>query len=80
MEGRVCVDVKLYAFLTSALDGSGQFHAPAASPQAQRPQYPLNRRLSGHHSRYGRLGERKNVPHLGNRNWIPKTCYFRSDI
>jgi hypothetical protein len=64
-------------FLTLALDESGQFHVPVAFPEAQRPQYPLNRRLSGLHSRYGRLGERTNVPHLGNRYWIPKTCYFR---
>ena len=74
------MDVKLYAFLTSALDRSGQFHAPAAFPQAQRSQYTLNRRLSGLYSKYRRLGERKNVSHLGNRNWIPKTCYFRTDI
>jgi hypothetical protein len=31
------------SFLTSALDGSGQRHAPAALY----PQYPLNRRLGG---------------------------------
>ena len=76
---RVC-GCKALCVLTPALDGSGQFQAPAAFPQAQRPQYPLNRRLSGLRIRYGRLGERKNVSHLGNRNWIPKTCYFRSDI
>jgi len=76
----VCVDVKLYAFLTSALDGSGQFHAPAAFPRVQRPQNPLNRRLSCPHSRYCGLGEMKNDSHLGNRNWFPKTCYLRSDI
>ena len=74
------MDVNFYAFLTSALDGSGQFHAPASFAQAQRPHYSLTRRLSGLHRGYGRLGERKNVFHVGNRNWIPKTCYFRSDI
>jgi hypothetical protein len=29
------------------MEVSGQFHAPAALPQEERPQYPLDRRLGG---------------------------------
>jgi hypothetical protein len=37
--------------LTSALDGSGQLHAPATLPQGKSPWYTLERRLVGHISR-----------------------------
>jgi hypothetical protein len=48
-------------FLTSALDGSGELHTPAALPLGEEPpQYPLNKRLSGPQSRSGRCGEQKN--------------------
>jgi hypothetical protein len=46
--------------LTSALDVSGQFHAPAALHPGKSPLYPLDRRLSGPQSRSGRGGEEKN--------------------
>jgi hypothetical protein len=39
------------AFLTSALDRSSQFQAPAALPSTNSPWYPLNMRLGGPQSR-----------------------------
>jgi hypothetical protein len=36
---------------------SGQLHAPAALPRGGSPQYPLDRRLGGPHTRSGRRGE-----------------------
>jgi hypothetical protein len=42
------------------MEVSGQLHAPAALPQGESPRYPLNRRLGGPQSRFGRGGEEKN--------------------
>jgi hypothetical protein len=42
------------------MEVSGQFHAPAASPQWKSPWYPLDRRLGGPQSRSGPNGEEKN--------------------
>jgi hypothetical protein len=35
------VDVKIHIFLTSALVGSGQLHAPAALPPGKEPPVPI---------------------------------------
>jgi hypothetical protein len=48
------VDVYINIFLTSSLDGGGQLHATVALPQGK---HPLDRRLSGLHSRSERRGE-----------------------
>jgi hypothetical protein len=42
------------------MEVSGQLRAPAALPQEKIPSYPLDRRLGGPQSRYGRGGEEKN--------------------
>jgi hypothetical protein len=53
------LEVQLHSFLTSVLNGgewatySGRF-----TPE---PWYPLNRRVSGPHSRSGRFGEEENL-------------------
>jgi hypothetical protein len=39
---------------------SGQLHAPAAFPQEKSPRYPLDRRVRGPQSRYGRGDVEKN--------------------
>jgi hypothetical protein len=38
---------------------SGQLHAPAALPLGDSPRYPLDRRLGGLQSRFGRCGDKK---------------------
>jgi hypothetical protein len=49
------VEVQLYSFVTSALEGvGGQHHAPAALPTGK-TRYPLYRRLGGPQGRYGRV-------------------------
>jgi hypothetical protein len=49
-----------------------RLHAPAALPQGKSPWYPLDRRLGGPHSRYGRGGEEKNFrPPPGNEPYNP---------
>jgi hypothetical protein len=49
-----------YSFTTLGLDGSGQRRAPAALfPGERTPRYPLDKRLSGPHSRSGLRGCRK---------------------
>jgi hypothetical protein len=40
----------------------GQLHSPLALP-AKIPPYPLDRKLSGPQSRFGRGGEEKNIPY-----------------
>jgi hypothetical protein len=55
-EGRG-VEVQLYSFLTSALEGvGGQHHAPAALPPGK-TRYPLYKRLGGPQGRSGRVGK-----------------------
>jgi hypothetical protein len=46
---------------------SGQLHALADLPQGKSPRYPLDRRLGGPQSRYGRCGEEENLAPAGNR-------------
>jgi hypothetical protein len=53
------VEVQLNEFLVSALN-VGQLHAPAALPPGKELLVPLDRRLGGPQSRYGRGGEEKN--------------------
>jgi hypothetical protein len=43
------------------MEMSGQFYAPAALTPGKEPRYPLDRRLDGPRSRYGRCGEQKNI-------------------
>ena len=54
-------------FLTSALDGSEWLTSrPHRLIPRKEPRYPLNMRLDGPQSRYGRFGEEKNLlPHPG---------------
>jgi hypothetical protein len=48
------------------MEVSGQLHVPAAFPQEKSPCKPLDRRLDGSQSQYGRGGEEKNSqPLLG---------------
>jgi hypothetical protein len=50
------------------MEVSGQLHVPGALPQGK-SRYPLDRRLSGPHSRSGRYGEAKNrLPLSGNEH------------
>jgi hypothetical protein len=35
------VEVQLHAFLSSAIDGGGQFHVPPALPPEKEPPHPL---------------------------------------
>jgi hypothetical protein len=42
------------------MEMSDQLHAPAALLQGKSPRYPLDRRLTGPQSHYGRGGEEKN--------------------
>jgi hypothetical protein len=56
------VEIWLYAFLTSALDG-GKWSPSCRglfTPAGRRPCYPLDRRLGEPQSRYRRGGEEKN--------------------
>jgi hypothetical protein len=46
-------ELKVCAFLTSILDGSGHIHVPAALPLGNKSQYSLNRRLCGTYSPSG---------------------------
>jgi hypothetical protein len=41
------------------MDLSGQLHAPVILPLGNSPRYPLNRRLGGIQSRYGRYEEKE---------------------
>ena len=43
------------------MEASGQLLVPAALPPGNKPRYPLNRRLGGPDSRYGRFGEGNNL-------------------
>jgi hypothetical protein len=42
------------------MEVNGQLHAPAALPQGKEPLVPLDRRLAGPQSCFGRGGEEKN--------------------
>jgi hypothetical protein len=42
------------------MDVSGQLHTPVVLPLGNNPRYPLDRRLGGTQSRYGRYGEKNN--------------------
>jgi hypothetical protein len=53
------LDGYIYVFLTSALVVSGQLHAPAALATGKGPRSPLDRRLGGPQSRFGRREEEK---------------------
>jgi hypothetical protein len=70
--------------LTSAKDGSGQLHAPAALSQGKSPGYPLDRRLGGPQSRLGHGGEEKKFqPPAGNRtttNFMVDNKSFENEI
>jgi hypothetical protein len=41
------------------MEVGGQLHAPATLPPEEDPWYPLDRRLGGPQSRFGRDGEKK---------------------
>jgi len=47
------------------MEVNGQLHAPAGLPQGKKPQYPLDRKLIGPHSRFGRGDEEKKYPPPG---------------
>jgi hypothetical protein len=61
------VDVVIHVFLTSALVGCGQFHAPTALSPWKSTRYPSDRRLGGPQSRFGRRGEEKILDPTGTR-------------
>jgi len=46
------------------MEVSGQLHAPDRFTSRKEPRYPLNRRLGGPQSRYGRFGEKTNFLHM----------------
>jgi hypothetical protein len=55
------VDVEIHIFLTLTLAG-GEWSASRPgrfTPEKKRPWYPLDRRLGGHKTQYGRRGEEK---------------------
>jgi hypothetical protein len=63
-----------YSFTTSALDGSGQRHAPSALyPRGKDPCYPLDRRLGGPQSRSGHGLEEKSLESAGDRTSIAQS-------
>jgi hypothetical protein len=48
------------------MEVSGQLHGPATLPLEKEPQVPLDRRLGGPQSQFGRCGEERNLlPLLG---------------
>ena len=51
--------LRCHLFLTSALDGSGQLHAPAALPTGRETPFRIQRKLAGIHSRSGLFSENK---------------------
>jgi hypothetical protein len=53
------------------MEVSGQLHALTALPLGKEPRYPLNRRLGGPQSRFGRLGEDKILDPTGTRTPTP---------
>ena len=53
------IEVQLQSLLTSALDGSGQLHAPAAFTSGKEPWYPLGRRPGGPRAGQSVLEKRK---------------------
>jgi hypothetical protein len=53
------------------LEASGQLHAPAALPPEKEPRHPVNRRVGGPQSEYGRRGEEKIRNPTGTRNSDP---------
>jgi hypothetical protein len=60
------VEVSSTQSLTSALDGGGQIHAPAALSQEKSPECPLDRMMGGPQSRFGRhVEEKKSQPRPG---------------
>jgi hypothetical protein len=66
------VDVLLHSFLTSALD-EGEWSARGSDslPPGKELRHPLNRRLGGPQSWYGRVGEENNLLALpGLEPWI----------
>jgi hypothetical protein len=56
------VEMKLYILLTSALDGGGQLHVPAALLQQKKQLYPFVRKVGvpQSQSRRGKEEEKKN--------------------
>jgi hypothetical protein len=65
------VDVYIHIFLTSALEVSGQLHAPAALPLGKSPRYPFYRRLGGPQSWSGWYGEVNIFDPTGTRTPAP---------
>jgi len=51
-----------------------QFYAPSAFPQGKSSGYPLNMKLYGSQSRYGRSGEEKTIFSAPTRNETHVTC------
>jgi len=65
------LEVHLHIFLTSPLDGEGSVPRPQPLyPWGQIPQFALDRRLVGPHSRYTLSEERP--PAVENRTVIPR--------
>jgi len=69
------VEVQLHTFLTSQLkiEVSGQLHALATlNPWSKKPQYPVDRRLGGPHTKSEHSLKRKNppLPLLGIEPWL----------
>jgi hypothetical protein len=68
------MEVQIYAFLTSVLDGG---ECPISRPGRLTPEragYPLDRRMDASQSRSGRGGQEKKIPSLplqGKEHWSP---------
>jgi hypothetical protein len=64
--GGVAVQL-LHSWLRHYMERSGQLYAPAALPPGKEPRYPLDKRLGGPQSRFGRCGEQKSLALARNR-------------
>jgi hypothetical protein len=59
------------SWLRDKLVVSGKLHAPAALPLGKEPRYPLDRRLGGPQSQYGRCWQDKFLDPAGTRTLTP---------
>jgi hypothetical protein len=57
---------------------SGHLHASAVLTPTRNPQYPLNRKLGGPQSRFGRFGEEKNL--LPRAEFEPRTVQPKMEV
>ena len=54
------LETQLHSILTSVTE-NGQFHVTASLPRRRIPRYPMNRRLGGPQSEFGRCREKQTI-------------------